>query len=165
MNEMLFNELRETSWRRPLAPEEEARLADYFAAHPEAQSGWEHELALTGRLRELRPAPLSSNFTAQVLQAVDAETARQERASRARAGFWRGLWRGWAPRYATASLLLLLGLGGFYQQQAFSRAQTARHVVLVTELMAVPGPERLQDFEVIRALPPDTDDDLLAALQ
>jgi anti-sigma factor RsiW len=171
MNEALFNELREAGWRRALTPEEQAQVAAFLAGHPQAQAAWEEELALSEHLRGLAPAPLSSNFTARVLQAAAAELTREERAARpalARlggAGFLRGLWRGWAPRFAVASVLLLLGFGGIYQQQAYSRAQTARHVALAAEVLAVPGPERLRDFEVIRALPPDTDDDLLAALQ
>ena len=164
MNEALLKELQEASWRRPLAPAEQARVSDYLAAYPEAQAPWELDLALTEHLRALSPAPLSSNFTARVLQAVELELESQERA-RARPWRWRGLWRGWVPRFAVASLLLVLGMGGFYQQQAFSRAHTARDVALVTELIAVAGPDRLQDYEVIRAMPPDTDDDLLAALQ
>jgi negative regulator of sigma E activity len=165
MNEALLKELQEASWRRPLAPEEQARLSDCLAANPEAQAAWEQDAALTEHLRALSPAPLSSNFTARVLQAVELELESQERAAQARPWRWRGLWRGWVPRFAVASLLLVLGMGGFYQQQAFSRAHTARNVALVTGLIAVAGPERLQDYEVIHAVPPDTDDDLLAALQ
>jgi negative regulator of sigma E activity len=171
MNEILFNELREAGWRRALTPAEQAQVVEFLAAHPQAQAAWEEDLVLSEHLRGLAPAPVSSNFTARVLQAAAAELAREERAARPvyahKGGAWfvRGLWRGWLPRFAVASVVLVVGLGGIYQQRAYSRAQTARHVALVAGVLAVPGPERLRDFEVIRALPPDTDDDLLAALQ
>src|SRR6266436_5449915 len=75
MNESIYSKLLETSWRRPLTPEEEARLHAYFAEHPEARSQWEEEAILSRQLSQLPDAPLSSNFTALVMQAMDAETA------------------------------------------------------------------------------------------
>ncbi len=79
MNDPLYQKLLEASWQRPLTPEEEAELQPYLAAHPEAQAEWDEDILLTQQLRQLPAAPLSSNFTALVLQAVKAEAGRPRR--------------------------------------------------------------------------------------
>lgn len=68
-------ELTELAWRRGLTPDEQARLRQYLAAHPAARSQWELEAALTRALDRLPPAPVSSNFTALVLKAVQRAPA------------------------------------------------------------------------------------------
>ncbi len=164
MNDSPYNDLREAGWRRKLTPEEEARLLAWLAGHPEAQAEWEEETALTDHLRQLPDVPLSSNFTARVLQAVDVEMARQARTP---ATVWGrfGWLRGLAPRFASVGLLLVLGLAGFFQYQASGRAQMVRNVALVSSLVTSPGPEVFQDFDAIQQLPVVSDDDLLAALR
>lgn len=170
MNESLYHQLRETSWRRKLTPEEETGLQTWLAAHPEKQAEWELEQSLTDQLRHLADAPLSSNFTSQVMQALDAELARQE-SRRGRAGV-RG-WLQWlhrfAPRLAPVSLALVVAITFFVHHRSSDREQRiAESVAIVTGASDVPAPEILQDFEAISKLPPtidEADEALLAALQ
>src|SRR5687767_16025682 len=98
MNDELYNELLEASWQRKLTAEEQAELRAFLAAHPEAQADWEEEALLTQQLERLPAPPVASNFTAQVMQQLDLEVAREGQASRAAATPW---WRRVVPRYAT----------------------------------------------------------------
>src|SRR5437867_12432322 len=86
MNESLYQELREISWRRKLTPEEETRLQGWLAAHGDKQAERELEQSLSEQLRHLSDAPLSSNFTSQVMHTLDAELARQDREGHDRHG-------------------------------------------------------------------------------
>src|SRR5687767_3734715 len=101
MNEQEHKELVEASWRRTLSPEEEASLQLYLASRPDKQADWEDELALSNALHNLPDAPLSSNFTSQVLQAIDREERVVERAT-------LPFWRQWMPRLATVATILVL---------------------------------------------------------
>ena len=74
MTDQEFTRLRETSWQRPLDPVEDARVRAYLAANPAAQRDWELESELTQLLARVPNAPVPSNFTHQVLAAVDRET-------------------------------------------------------------------------------------------
>jgi len=90
--------LRELNWRRELTAAERAELRTWLAAHPEAQADWQTEAALSKFLARLPDAPVPSNFTARVLQAVERETRTSERApQRAR---W---WHVFLPRAAVAA--------------------------------------------------------------
>ena len=170
MSDSLYRELLEASWRRKLTPEEETRLQHYLAAHPEAQAEWEDEMALSFHLRQLPDAPLSSNFTARVLEAVELEQRRQERAlpiSRL------VCCRDWMKRYlaqvAATALLFVLLAAGFQQYRTYTRKQVAESVGQFYSVTTVfPRPEVFEDFEVIHQLgqvQPVSDEELLAALQ
>lgn len=162
MNDPLYERLRETGWRRPLTPSEEAELSGWLAAHPEAQADWEAEQALNEVMERLPEAPVSSNFTARVLQTVERESSatRKLRPSR-----WT--WRWLAPRAALAALAICLGLFTYDRDQAARRADLARKVAVVSGVAAIQNPEVLQDFETIRRLgqTPKPDEELLALLQ
>ena len=79
MNELEYNRLREISWRRKLSAEEEITLQSYLLAHPDLQADWDDDLALSHALDRLPNAPLPSNFTAQVMLALDLEVAAVKR--------------------------------------------------------------------------------------
>src|SRR5262245_52089399 len=79
MNESEYQALMEASWRRPLTDEEQARLDAWLRTHPAAHNEWEAEMALNRLLEQLPEAPVASNFTARVLQALDRESAALER--------------------------------------------------------------------------------------
>ena len=167
MNESLYHQLREISWRRKLTPEEETRLQGWLAAHPDKQAEWDLEQSLSEQLRHLSNAPLSSNFTSQVMQALDAELAKQERE-----GQGGRTWLQWlhklAPRLAPVSLALVVAVTAFvYHQRTKDEQQHERITEVVTAVFPadVVSPEVFQDFEAISKLPPATDEDLLAALQ
>ena len=167
MNESFYQELREISWRRKLTPEEETQLQGWLTAHPEKQAEWELEQSLSEQLRHLSNAPLSSNFTSQVMQALDVELARQEREGRGGRNWLQWLHK-FAPRLAPVSLALVVAItffvyhrGSNVEQQHYSKVAET----VVREVDKVPNPEILADFEAIEKLPLTTDEDLLAALQ
>jgi hypothetical protein len=157
--------LREKLWRyEPTAAEEEEFAA--AAQPPASRAEWETEVALTRALRGLSNAPVSSNFTARVLQAAQREVARDAR----RSSWWGRLWRPyrqWAPRVAVASTVLALGVLGYFHMEQAERVRLIESVSAVSEVAAVPSPEILRDFEAIQALnrPPGPDVELLTLLQ
>ena len=165
MNESVEKQLREAVWRRKLTPEEEARLQNLLASDAIQQREWEREIALTDHLRQLPDAAVSSNFTAQVMQALDAELARQDRAGHG-TNHWLFWFRRWAPKLAPVTLALVVGA---FSLQTYRSHQTreamAESVAMVLANPDVLAPEIMEDFEVIQQLPSVTDEDLLAALQ
>ena len=141
MSENEFNELRELSWRRPLTAVEEARLQAYLSANPSQQAAWEEESALTHALYQLPAAPLSSNFTALVLQSIDHAEAADARK--------RPFWSRWLPRsfprvgLATAcSILLLAGYAGYQTHTQRQQRQLAQDLGLIVTAM----PEEVDAF-------------------
>lgn len=151
MNDPDFKQLVETASRRSLNADEEARLRSLFAVHPEAQAEWEEEMQLNQWLRQLPPAPVSSNFTARVLQAVESEVRRP--------GNWlTSLWRGWVPSLrwarpvAVAGLFLCVGMLSYQQYQSSSQMELAEQVARVSQMARIPTVELLKDFEAINSL-------------
>jgi negative regulator of sigma E activity len=166
MNESIYHQLREISWRRKLTPEEETQLQGWLAAHPDKQVEWELEQSLTDQLRHLSDAPLSSNFTSQVMQALDSELARQESRGYGTARHWLQWLHKLAPRLAPVSLALVVAVTAFvYYRTNDQQQRVAENVAVAISVSDVPGPQILQDFDAISNLPPATDEDLLAALQ
>src|SRR5437870_688935 len=105
MNESEYQALLQTAGRRPLQAEEQARMELWLAAHPEAQAEWEIEAGLNRLLEQLPDAPVASNFTARVVQALDQKPSGKT--ARASLSAWLGRWfRRPAPRIAWALLLL-----------------------------------------------------------
>jgi hypothetical protein len=161
MSESEFNTLRELSWRRPLTPVEEARLQAYLAANPAQQAAWEEEFALTHALQQLPHAPVSSNFTALVLQSLDRPEPRVGGAG------WG--WPAWLqPRWlrlAWVSALLVLLMAGYGGYRAYSQRQLEQGVkILIT---AIPEePDAFANFDAIQKLGsvPTMDDELWLAL-
>ena len=167
MNDPVYNELRDLAARRRLTPAEQSRLETWLATHPETHAEWEQEAALDRLLRQLPPAPVSSNFTSLVLQSLDAEERAAARAAQTTP--WRLSWRNiFSPRVASVGLLLALGVAGAFEYRIYTRTQLARGVRDVSSVVALTGPDVLQDFEAIHELPAapaKADLDLLAALQ
>jgi anti-sigma factor RsiW len=161
---------REVCWRRQLSAEESAAVREHLAKQPEVRAGFEEDLALANLLRDLPPAPLSSNFTAQVVQAVEAaEASRSRRSAHWYDGWaaWTGSWRV-AWRVAGALAVLCLSLVAWQQYRAHLRADLVRGVLAVSAVASVPDWEALRDFDAIRGLDhlPDASDlDLLNRLQ
>jgi len=160
----LINQLREQSWRRELTSSEDAALRDWLAKHPEAQVDWENEAALNEALRRLPDAPLSSNFTSRVMQAVQREHAAESRRSRrGRMVWWRRLvWR--------LGLAGITGAAGFISYEQFYaahlRAEVRQSIVAVSAVSSLPSAEILENFEAIRLSgAPAADEKLLSLLQ
>lgn len=159
MNEAEFEKLKEASWRRKLTAQEEAALNSFLAAHFDERIQWEQESALNQTLAKLPDAPVSTNFTARVLQEIERDSTsvlpRQH-------GIFHWLKFNWIPRFAAVTLLVG---GGFVSLQQYHRTQIARDVATVSSAATVP-PQWLQDFDAINRLSqPPIDNELLAALQ
>jgi ferric-dicitrate binding protein FerR (iron transport regulator) len=163
MNDPRYDKLLESGWRRPLTAGEAAELRAWLAAHPELQPDWETEAELNQVLEHLPEAPVSTNFTARVLQAAEREAAvsRQPRSR------WKGMWLSLLPKAAVAGVVLGLGLISYERHLTMQRAELARTLAVVSDLTTVPDPELLKDFETIRHLDQKTgpDEELLALLK
>src|SRR5687767_7484999 len=114
MKKLESNNLRESLWRSTLNPEKEAQLQAGLAAHSEAEAEFQEEVRLTQLLQQLPDAPLASNFTAQVLRAVELEETKISREhKRGWPAWWTGF--GWVSRFAMAGFVLAAGLLTFQQ--------------------------------------------------
>jgi len=153
------NQLRELAWRRELTAAEKAGLR----TQPETQADLELESRLSQALARVPDAPVPSNFTARVLQALEREEARD-----ARSRGWSWYWRVLIPRAAVA--VAVVGLAGLaYQHHQFDqRAQLARDVALLAKAQPLPSFEALKNFDAIQRMSQTAvqpDDKLLALLQ
>jgi hypothetical protein len=165
MNDPLYNHLLEASWRRKLTEAEQAQLRGLLAAHPESQADWGVEMELTSVLDQLPDAPVATNFTARVLQAVE-----QEAASPTRRFLPLRLWEwhpGWLPKAAFVALVLGASLFSYRQVLAARRAEMARSVATVCGVPSLPSAEILKDFDAIWAMDPSppADEELLMLLR
>lgn len=164
MNESLFNQLREQSWRRKLTDAEEVELRAYLAAHPEAQLDWQTETGLNALLGKLPDAPVPSNFTARVLSrlgGMERETAGELLGSK-----WKWSWHRLLPRVAVAAVVIGMGLISFQRYETAKRAEMVRSVVAVADVQSLPSPAILKDFEAIQlSSAPAADQGLLALFQ
>ena len=166
MNGSEYQQLQETAWRRPLTTEEQARLQAHLLAHPEARDDWDLETMINQGLRKLPDTPLASNFTAQVLRAVQREQAAIRPATLAGWRWWPALT--WSRSALVAGLAVGVGLMAFQYHRTSARAELAQSLAQVSSVASQPGIELLRDFEAINRLgqaPPGVDLDLLAAAQ
>ena len=167
MNHSDYKRLQDVKWKRKLTVEEEAELNASLAKQPEIQADWEEEKLVAELLRQLPDAPLPSNFTAQVLLAVNRRESSKVSAQRRRWWQWLGASRP-AYRPALAGLAICLSFFSYHEYRSVERSKLAQSVATVSSVAALPSVEILQDFEAIHGLshvstPLDTE--LLAALQ
>ncbi len=166
MNSVEYNQLLEKSLCGRLTSAEQARLEAYCLLHPEAQADWEEELALNSLLEQVPNAPLASNFTAQVLQAVALE---EKRATRSRRSPWSWVFRwSWVKTATFAAVFVGVGLLSYDHFQELHREQVAHNLLKLTQATTIPSVEVLRDFDAISRLsqvPPAVDMDLLAVSQ
>jgi anti-sigma factor RsiW len=167
MNHSDYNQLQDAQWKRKLTVEEEARLTASLAKQPEVQANWEEEKMVAELLRQLPDAPVPSNFTAQVLLAVNRGDNSESSSGRWRWWQWFGSLR---PAHwpAMAGLVVCVSFFSYHEYRSVERNKLARSVATVSSAAALPSVELLQDFEAIHRLsqastPVDTE--LLAALQ
>ena len=78
------------------------QLNAWLATRPEARAAWEEDAALNRSLQNLPDAPLSSNFTALVMQAVQREALPTPRVPSAIRLWWRRL--SWGIACATVAI-------------------------------------------------------------
>ena len=165
-NDPLYEQMREKSWRRKLDPEEEARLSEWLASHPEAQPDWESETALNEVLTRLPHVPVASNFTTRVVAAAQRE-ADANLAGKAAGGARVHWWWRWLPKAAVAAAVLMAGLLSYNHLQSVRRAEYAQSLATLGEVASLPSPEALNDFDAIAALSsaPTADEELLKLMQ
>jgi anti-sigma factor RsiW len=146
------NEMHKALWRGRLSPAEQARLRAQAGANPEAQADLEAELALSQALDRLPAAPLSSNFTSRVLQAVAAEQARLNRA-RTQSGWRAVLSLRWGRRLAFVGVVLGVAVLVVQQRKAHElRREIALQFEPLTKLDSASRVEVLQNFDTIQHL-------------
>lgn len=157
----VYQRLRETSWRRPLTEAELTELRAWLAAHPEYQVEAESDAALTRSLAELPDAPVPSNFSARVLQAIERESQNAGRVDpRARVPWWRVL----VPRLAAVTVVLGIGMIVYRHHQSVKQTElagTAKEFVAVAAAAPQAGLTVFEDFEAIRRMG-QADEGLLA---
>jgi negative regulator of sigma E activity len=120
------------------------------------------EARLTRALARLPDAPISSNFTSRLMQAVDLEESRRSR----RWSFgWN--WHALLPRLAvTASVVLFAGLTLRHYELVTRRNTLARNAAMVTGSQPLPSVEALQNFDAIQRMgQPGADQELLALMK
>ena len=167
MTEQEFNELREISWRRPLDAAEDARIRAYLALNPAAQRDWELDAELTQLLEQVPNVPLPSNFTYQVLAALDRETTPLPSQAATGASWPRWLQNA-VPRLAGAlALVSVLGLLAYQRYKTDQQEQLTQALLQVTHANGLNQPGIFQDFDVIQRLgkvPQPADEELWMVL-
>ncbi len=146
----VYQKLREISWRRPLNEAEQAEWRAWLLTHPEAQAEAEADAVLNAALAKLPDAPMPSNFTARVLQAIEQEQAAAARPKAPPTTSW---WHAFLPRLAVVCVVVLGGLGLWQQQRAKQKDLThvAREVASADLLS---DPNVLTHFDEIASLTP-----------
>lgn len=150
MNPPELEQLIDLARRRVLSADEQARLNTLLEAKPAAWPERDEELALTRLLSRLPDAPLASNFTSRVMQAIELDEALRPRKS----------WPRWFSRLAWVTAVIALSGISWTQYQSWQREQTARSVKVIAEVAAVPSVEILRDFDAVQSfarVPPVTD--------
>jgi len=121
--------------------------------HPDQQ--------LDAYLRKLPNVPVSSNFTARVMQQIEREAAvPQSRALRWNLWFHRFL-----PHTAVAAVLLVAGGFAMHTWKVHERTEIVSSLKEVAKVS--PGPDVLVDLDAIRRMSQQSsaDDELLALMQ
>jgi anti-sigma factor RsiW len=165
MNEFDYKTLLEKRWRHKLTAAEEASMHAWLAQHPESRADWDLETQLSEALEKLPNAPVPSNFTARVLQAVEREAALPRRSANGKPWFMRVLRL--RATAAVASVALVLFVVTHHQHTEANRAELVQGVKVVAGVSSLPSPEILQDFDTIRQLPASTgpDSELIALMK
>jgi negative regulator of sigma E activity len=114
-------------------------------------------------LSRLPDAPVPSNFTARVMQAVELDELQA-----ARHWNWHWNWHALLPRAAVAAVALVMaGLVVQHHEVNAHRELLARSVALVANSQPLPSVEALNNFDAIQRMgqPAHADEELLALLQ
>ena len=171
MNDPLYEQLRETAWKRPLTDAESAQLQAWLDAHPAAKADWDGEAALN-RLLESLPAapPVSSNFTSQVMRAV-AQQAGPKTTPHSSVSALAWVFQSWLRRALAACLVIGMTLFAWHGYQLNARNVMARQVsevAGVADALYASNPDIIEHFDSIRRLsdtPPAADVQLISLMQ
>jgi len=159
----VYQRLRELGWRRPLTAAEQVELRIWLAAHPEAQAEAEAEAALNQALTRLPAAPVPSNFTARVWQAIERDAVTEVTHELPRRVWWG---RAFLPRLAVATVVVGAGLLGYRHHETLQQVEFAKSFLAVAS-PSLADPKVIQDFEVICQLSPSAaaDEELLKLME
>ena len=97
-------------------------------------------------LSRLPDTPVASNFTARVLQAIEAEEMRRSR--------WHGLdwsWRVFFPRITVTAAMAGIAVVALYQHDLTVQRQNLQNVVAVASLPK-PSSDALMNFDAIQRM-------------
>jgi len=147
------SELRESLWRKQLSDAERARLR--------AQPELEIEARLTAALAKMPDAPVPSNFTTRLLDAIELE-------EKAVATSYRWNWRALFPRLAlTAAVLIFAGVSIQRYEASSHRLEITRSVAMVASTSSQPSVDALENLDAIQRMSQSAhaDGDLIAAMQ
>jgi hypothetical protein len=167
MNGADQNEFWKAGLHRRLSAEEEAQWRVPLNGQPDTLAQFEEEAGLNRLLHGLPDAPLSSNFTSQVLFLV--RTRERRKASTMIFRFWADYVAfSWGRKLAFASVLLLLGFVSYQQYQLSARRELAKSIVRVSNVL--PSADLIEGFGAMTGLrqvsfKPAQEPDLLDALQ
>jgi anti-sigma factor RsiW len=150
MHEQEYNRLQDNILRGQLTTAEQERLEALLARHPELVN-LSNDLALNQILEQMPDAPISSNFTSQVLKAVELEAAAVNRTEPGFGRFWSFSWARSAMAAVAVLAAALLTLHAYNEKR--ERAVVATSVTRITEVTTTfPSVELLKDFEAISRL-------------
>lgn len=157
-----FDDKQTKSWRK-LTAADTAQLRAWLEEHPELRADWETETRLTEALARLPDAPVPSNFTARVLQAIERDAAAARSARLRLPWFMRSL----VPRAAAAGVIFAAALLTYHERTVTKRAELVQGVKVVAGVSSLPSPEILQDFDTIRQMSsaPGPDTELIALMK
>ena len=157
-----FDDNQTKSWRK-LSAAEAAQLRAWLEEHPELRADWDTETRLTEALARLPDAPVPTNFTARVLQAIKSEAAVKRPARLRLPWFLRTL----APRAAAAGVIFAAVFLTYHEHTMTKRAELVQGVKVVAGVSSLPSPEILQDFDTIRQMSsaPGPDPELIALMK
>lgn len=158
------NRLVDALRRGRLTPAEQADMEAYLACHPERRPDWDDELNLNYLLGQTPDAPVSSNFTARVMDACRQADQEVSDVTRRR----QSLFSDWFPKLATALAAVCLAAFSYHQHQLAQRRELAQSIAEISRMASGTPIELLQNFDAIQRLnvvPVDVDRELIAALQ
>lgn len=158
----VYQRLREMGWRRALTAAEKAELRAWVAAHPETRADIQEDAALNAALAKLTVPPVSSNFTARVMEAIKRDEAALDRADPRPQSRW---WRVLIPRFAVAVLVIASGTLGYRHYAIGQRNELVMVAKQIAAAQVLSDMTVIEDFETIRRLNPagtTADEKLLA---
>ena len=148
------NQPRESLWRT-ISQGERAKLR----GEPEL----ELEARLTDALGRLPEAPVPSNFTSRVLNAIELE---EKQAARSHGWIWN--WHALLPRMAVATAILVVAGVSFQRYEVGAqRLALVKNVAQVASAQPMPSADVLENLDAIQRMSQSghADNDLLVALQ
>lgn len=149
-----LEQLIEKSREGRLTQEERLLLEGLFDQDPTLYKEWKEECKLNDLFSLLPEAPLSSDFTEQVLNKTFDLEATQKTQEDVRFASWLSLiWnRPWLKHAAAACVICLLSFGVYYQQSQTRIQQMAESISTVAETVAEVSAVSETDLEAIQVL-------------